>query len=282
MQASNYPTSLSDAQWALVEPLMPRPKRTGRPREVELRLVFDTILYVLRAGCQWNMIPNDLAKRSSANDYFVAWRDDGTWQRMLDALRRQARTAEGRDPAPAKAAIDTQTVKCSEAGGPRGYDGGKKTKGRKRHLLVDSLGILLCVLVTAANVDDGTHAPHLLARLTHEQSRRLDEVRGDGKYNNHALRDWVREQKVAYKLTVVERPADARGFVLLPYRWVVERTNAWMGKYRRNSKDYERSCASSESWLRAAAIHRLLNRLAPPDRPANPFNYRRKAQQIAT
>lgn len=282
MRASEYPTSLSDEQWQLVEPLLPPLKRTGRPPTVDRRLVFDTIVYVLRSGCQWSMIPKDLAKRSTANDCFTAWRDGGVWQTMLDALRRQARVAAGRDPAPATAAIDTQTVKGSEVGGPRGYDGGKKINGRKRHLLVDSLGILLVVLVTSAHVDDGTHAPQLLARLTPEHTRRLGEIRGDGKYHNHALRQWLKDQNVGYQLTVVERPKHAQGFVLLPYRWVVERTNAWMGKYRRHSKDYERTCESAESWLRAAAIHRLLNRLAPPNAPANPFRYARTTQQNAS
>ena len=282
MAANGYPSDVSDEQWVILEPLIPPPKRGGRPREVDLRLVCDTIFYVVRSGCQWAMIPKDLAKRSTAAEYFLAWRHEGVWQKMLDALRRQARVAAGREPEPAKAAIDTQTVKGSEAGGPRGYDGGKKINGRKRHLIVDSLGFLIVALVTAANVDDGTHAPMALARLTAAHTSRLDEIRGDGKYNNRTLPQWMKAQEVRYKLTVVERPSGAKGLVLLPYRWVVERTNAWTGKCRRCSKDYERTCASSEAMIQAGAIHLLLNRLAPKaDRAANPFRYARKPMQKA-
>src|SRR3954451_6573964 len=146
--APRYPTDLTDEQWALVEPLLPPAKHGGRPRVVDLRLVLDTIFYLTKTGCQWAMLPNDLAKRSTAFDYFTAWKADGTWQALLDALRRQVRAAAGREPQPRKAAIDSQTVKGSEAGGPRGYDGGKRVNGRKRHLVVDSLGLLLVVLVT--------------------------------------------------------------------------------------------------------------------------------------
>lgn len=138
--AKRYPTDLTDAQWALLEPLVPPAKPGGRPRTVNLRLVLNTIFYLNKAGCQWAMLPTDLAKRSTAHDYLSAWKADGTWQGIQDTLRRALRTAAGREPEPSKAAIDSQTVKGSEAGGPRGYDGGKKVNGRKRHLVVDSLG----------------------------------------------------------------------------------------------------------------------------------------------
>ena len=144
----------------------PVAKRGGRPRVVSLRLVVNTIFYLVKTGCQWSLLPKDLAKRSTTHDYFTAWKSDGTWQKILDALRRAIRTEAGREPEPSKAAIDSQTVKGSEAAGPRGYDGGKKINGRKRHLIVDSLGLLLVVLVSAANCDDGTHAPQVLAKLT--------------------------------------------------------------------------------------------------------------------
>src|SRR5207302_2789928 len=145
--AKVYPTDLTDEQWAVVEPLLPPAKHGGRPRTADLRLVVNTIFYLVKSGCQWAMLPRDLARRSTAHDYFAAWRRDGTWQAVMDALRRQVRAAAGREPEPRKAAIDSQTVKGGEAGGPRGYDGGKRVNGRKRHLIVDSMGLLLAVLV---------------------------------------------------------------------------------------------------------------------------------------
>jgi putative transposase len=277
-----YPTDLTDEQWAVVEPLLPSVKPMGRPRTVDLRLVLNTILYLNKTGCPWAMLPNDLAARSTTHDYFMAWQADGTWQAILDTLRRQVRVAAGHEPEPQKAAIDSQTVKGSEAGGARGYDGGKKIHGRKRHLIVDSLGLLMVVLVTSANLDDGTTAPEALKRLTPEHCSRLDEIRGDGKYNNRTLDSYLAATKAAYKVTVVERPAGVKGLVHLPYRWVVERTNAWTGKYRRNSKDYERTTASSEAMVQVSMSHLMLKRLAPDAsaRQAD-FRYERKPMQKA-
>ena len=269
-----YATDVTDEQWALIKPLIPPAKHGGSPRTVDMRLVFNTILYLNKTGCQWAMLPKDLAKRSTAFDYFRAWQKDGTWQKLLDTLRRQVRTEAGREPEPQKAAIDSQTVKGSEAGGPRGYDGGKKINGRKRHIIVDTMGLLLVVLVTSANIDDGTGAPEVLKLLSEEHKSRLDEIRGDNKYNNRTLDRYVEQSKARYKITVVERPAGVKGLVHLPYRWVVERTNAWNGKYRRNSKDYERTTSSSEAMLKVSTIHLMLNRLRPdPDTKVDKFTY---------
>ena len=258
-----YATDVTGEQWALIEPLIPPAKHGGHPRTVNMRLIFNTILYLNKTGCQWAMLPKDLCKRSTTFDYFSAWKQDGTWQNIMDTLRRQVRVEAGREPEPQKAAIDSQTVKGSEAGGPRGYDGGKKINGRKRHIIVDTMGLLLVVLVTSANVDDGTGAPEVLKLLTEEHQSRLDEIRGDSKYNNRTLDRYVEESKAKYKITVVDRPAGVKGLVHLPFRWVVERTNAWNGKYRRNSKDYERTTSSSEAMIKASTIKLMLNRLRP-------------------
>jgi putative transposase len=277
-----YDTDLTDDQWTLIEPLLPLARHGGRPRTVNLRLIVNTIFYLNKTGCQWRMLPKDLAKRSSTNAYFNAWQADGTWQAILDSLRRQVRRAAGREEQPQKAAIDSQTIKGSEAGGPRGYDGGKKINGRKRHIIVDTMGLLLVILVTAANADDGSTAPQVLAKLTEEHRRRLDEIRGDSKYRNQKLAAYLEESKAGYRVSVVDRPAGVKGLVHLPYRWVVERTNAWNGKYRRNSKDYERKTTSSEAMIQVSNIHLMLNRLRPdPNKRYSKFLYERKPMKKA-
>jgi len=278
-QRKKYPSDLTDEQWAILKPMIPPVKQNsqgGRPRKVDMREVLNTLFYLNRSGCQWDMLPHDLLPKSTVYDYFAQWRDDGTWAKLVQALRERTRVEVGREPTPSAVCIDSQSVKTTEMGGPeRGYDGGKKINGRKRHLLVDTLGLLLVVLITSAGLDDGAAAPILLGHVTPQDFPRLVTIFADQKYHNHALEAWMAEHRAGWHIDVKMRPAGTKGFTPLEKRWVIERTNAWHGRYRRNSKDYERSIESSTAMIQISHIHLMLNRLAPWGRPE--FHYRKEA-----
>jgi putative transposase len=256
----HYASDLKDREWAVLSALMPEPSHLGRPREVDLRAVVNAILYILATGCQWRALPKDFPPRSTVQGYFYRWRNDRTWHWINDALVKLARQSIGRKCTASAGIIDSQSAPTTESGGPRGIDAGKRIKGRKRHIVTDTEGFLLAVLVHEANIQD-PHGAVPLLRMLRRRFRRLRHIFADRIYRGPQMRAAIADCG-PWTIEIVERPPGVKGFQLLPRRWVVERTFAWLGRSRRLAKDFERTIASATAWLLLASIRLLSRRLA--------------------
>jgi transposase len=261
----DYPCALTDAMWQVVSVHLPvrDPRKGGRPLKYDHRLIIDTILYVLVSGCAWRLVPHDLAPWDAAYRWFRHWSAQGVWDDIHDALRDQVRRAEDRDPAPSAAVLDAQSAQSGCGGEAIGYDAGKKVRGRKRHLLVDTLGLVLICVVHAASVQDRAGAKLVLSSID-ELYPSIGLIWADGGYANTvdaSLIGWC-EQELGIRLEVVKRSDDVTGFQVLPRRWVVERTLGWLTRCRRLCRDYERTIAHAEDFIKVAMIRLMAARLA--------------------
>lgn len=252
-----YPSNLSEGAWNCLKAHLPW-SAVGRPRALSLRQVINAILYVLKTGCQWRQLPRDFPAWSAVYYYFYCWTHNGTWERLHNLLRARLREKSGRHKHPTAGCLDSQSVKCTAIPGERGYDAGKKVNGRKRHILVDTLGLLLTVMVTTASMQDREGARLLLNRLP-GSCKKLRKIWVDGGYSGRLV-EWAAE-RFKFNLAVVLRPKETKQFVLLPRRWMVERTFGWLNHSRRMSKSYERLCRTDEAWVYIAMTRIMLARM---------------------
>jgi transposase len=255
-----YSTDMSDAEFELISPLLPAPKKLGR-KPTDFRVVLNAVFYMIRVGCPWRLLPKDFPPFTTVQNRFYAWRDSGLWPQIISVFVKAAREAEGREPAPTAVVVDSQSVKTTEAGGPRGFDAGKKIKGRKRHVAVDTLGLPIECQVTAASVQDRDALAPLLSAV-HRKSPWVTMSFVDGGYQgDEAQRAAFEASRIS--VTVVKRTdKQVTGFIVLPKRWVVERTLGWINRARRLSKDFEATIESSLAWLQLALAFLLMRRLA--------------------
>ena len=264
MSRKPYPTDLNDVQWLILEPMLMavlNQSNRGRPRQVDLREIVNAIFYVLRTGCAWRLLPHDFPAWQTVYGYFRRWRDSGRWEQLNDALRETVRHEAERETEPSAAIIDSQSVKTSSVAGERGFDKAKLVAGRKRHILVDVMGLILVVLVHKASIQERDGAKSLLQQAKNKGFQCLHLIWADGGYSGQPMIDWVFDL-AGWIFEIVKRSDDVKGFQVLPHRWIVERTFAWLGRYRRLSKDYEVLPQTSEAFIYAAMVNLMLTRLA--------------------